>query len=96
LNISTASIGLRPARDLRAASGLRQNRSSRDRNSSHGNTAVIFMASYTTPWDTIQRSGQFFEVSYNGNAACRHGSSYRGRTGDGDQPPESPGTTDAP
>ncbi|MGX0904831.1 hypothetical protein ACSSV8_003425, partial [Roseovarius sp. MBR-79] len=38
---NTASIGLRPARDLRAASGLRQTRSSTGRNSSHGTTASI-------------------------------------------------------
>jgi hypothetical protein len=38
---NTASIGLRPARDLRSASGLRQTRSSTGRTSSHGTTAAI-------------------------------------------------------
>jgi len=41
LNITTASIGAQAARDLRAASGLRQTRSSQGRNSAHGTTASI-------------------------------------------------------
>jgi hypothetical protein len=44
LNITTASIGLRPARDLRSAAGLRQTRSSPGRNSSNGTTAQILIS----------------------------------------------------
>nr|BAH90382.1 ISSpo2 transposase [uncultured bacterium] len=41
MNITTASIGLRPARDLRSASGLRQTRSNVGRNSSLGTMESI-------------------------------------------------------
>ena len=42
LNITTASHGLRPARDLRALSERRHTASKHPRKSSHGTTSSIF------------------------------------------------------